>query len=180
MPHMSVLPENLFTAVQVRELERRAMEDARIPESTLMQRAGAAAWQQLRLQWPGAAHLLILCGTGNNAGDGYVLATCALQEQVKVTVLTLGDRLRLPQAASDARGTFLKAGGTERGFEGRLPAADVIVDALLGIGLDRPVGGEWLKLIKEVNACQMPVLSIDVPSGLNADTGVQMGAAIRA
>lgn len=180
MPHMSVLPENLFTAVQVRELERRAIEDARIPAGTLMQRAGEAAWQQLKLQWPGAGHLLILCGTGNNAGDGYVLATRALQERLKVTVLTLGDRLRLPQTASDARGTFLKAGGTERGFEGRLPAADVIVDALFGIGLDRPVHGERLKLIKEVNACQMPVLSIDVPSGLNVDTGMEMGAAIRA
>lgn len=177
---MSALPENLFTAVQVRELERRAIEDARIPVGTLMQRAGEAAWQQLKLQWPGAEHLLILCGTGNNAGDGYVLAHRALQEKLKVTVLTLGDRTRLPQSASDARGTFLKAGGKEQGFEGRLPAADVIVDALFGIGLDRPVGGEWLKLIKEVNTCQMPVLSIDIPSGLNADTGMVMGEAIHA
>ena len=180
MPHMGVLPENLFTAVQVRELERRAIADAHIPETTLMQRAGEAAWQQLKLQWPSAEHLLILCGGGNNAGDGYVLANCALREKHKVTVITLGDRLRLPPAASAARGSFLKAGGSEHGFEGRLPAADVIVDALLGIGLDRPLGGEWLKLVKEVNACQMPVLSIDIPSGLDADTGVEMGSAIRA
>jgi ADP-dependent NAD(P)H-hydrate dehydratase / NAD(P)H-hydrate epimerase len=177
---MSVLPENLYTAAQVRELERRAVEDAGIPGATLMQRAGEAAWQQLKLQWPAAEHLLILCGTGNNAGDGYVLAQHALREELKVTVITLGDRLRLPQAAATARGDFLKAGGSERGFEGRLPAADVIVDALLGIGLDRALGGEWLKLVKEVNACQMPVLSIDIPSGLNADTGIEMGAAIRA
>ena len=177
---MSVLPENLYTAAQLRELERRAVEDAHIPEGTLMQRAGAAAWQQLRLQWPGAEHLLVLCGTGNNAGDGYVLASCALRERLKVTVITLGDRLRLPQAASDARGAFLKAGGSERGFEGRLPAADVIVDALLGIGIDRALGGEWLKLVREVNASQMPVLSIDIPTGLNADTGAEMGFAIRA
>ena len=180
MPHMSVLPENLYTAIQVRELERRAIEDAHIPAATLMQRAGEAAWQQLKLQWPAAEHLLILCGTGNNAGDGYVLAGHALRERLKVTVITLGDRLRLPQAASEARGAFLKAGGKEQGFEGRLPAADVIVDALLGIGLDRPLGGEWLKLVREVNGSQMPVLSIDIPTGLNADTGAEMGAAIRA
>ena len=180
MPHMSVLPENLYTAVQVRELERRAIEDARIPEDTLMQRAGAAAWQQLRLQWPGAGHLLLLCGTGNNAGGGYVLAARALQEGLRVTVLTLGDRTRLPQAASAARGSFLKTGGKEQGFEGRLPAADDNVDALLGSGLDRPLQGEWLRLVREVNGCQMPVLSIDIPSGLHADTGVEMGAAIRA
>lgn len=156
------------------------MEDARIPAATLMQRAGEAAWQQLKVQWPGAAHLLVLCGAGSNAGDGYVLANRALSEGLKVTVLTLGDRLHLPQAASDMRGSFLKAGGGERAFEGRLPAADVIVDALLGIGIDRSVHGEWLKLIKEVNASGMPVLSIDIPTGLNADNGTEMGAAIRA
>ncbi|HEY4128100.1 MAG TPA: NAD(P)H-hydrate dehydratase [Gammaproteobacteria bacterium] len=177
---MSALPENLFTVAQVRELERRAMEDARIPASTLMQRAGESAWLQLKAQWPGAAHLLVLCGAGSNAGDGYVLATRALREKQRVTVLTLGDRTHLPQAASDMRGTFLKAGGIERGFEGRLPAADVIVDALLGIGLDRSLHGEWLKLVKEVNAGGMPVLSLDMPTGLNADTGAEMGLAIRA
>ncbi|HEY1772847.1 MAG TPA: NAD(P)H-hydrate dehydratase [Gammaproteobacteria bacterium] len=177
---MSALPENLFTVPQLRELERRAMEDARIPTATLMQRAGEAAWQALKVQWPGAAHLLVLCGAGSNAGDGYVLANRALKEGLKVTVLTLGDRLHLPQAASDMRGIFLKAGGSERGFEGRLPAADVIVDALLGIGIDRQIHGEWLKLVKEVNACGTPVLSIDVPTGLNADSGAEMGTAIRA
>jgi hydroxyethylthiazole kinase-like uncharacterized protein yjeF len=177
---MSALPENLFTVAQLRELERRAVEDARIPAATLMQRAGEAAWQQLKLQWPAAQHLLVLCGAGSNAGDGYVLATRALQEKQRVTVLTLGDRLHLPQAASDMRGSFLKAGGIERGFEGRLPAADVIVDALLGLGIDRSMHGEWLKLIKEVNACGMPVLAIDIPTGLNADSGAEMGLAIRA
>ena len=177
---MSALPENLFTIAQVRELERRAIEDARIPAAALMQRAGEAAWQQLKAQWPGAIHILVLCGAGSNAGDGYVLANRALSEGLKVTVLTLGDRLHLPPAASSARGDFLKAGGKEQGFEGRLPAADVIVDALLGIGIDRPMHGEWLKLVKEVNASGMPVLSIDIPTGLNADSGAEMGTAIRA
>ena len=180
MPHMSALPENLYTAAQVREIERRAVEDARIPVSALMQRAGEAAWRQLKLQWPGATRILVLCGGGSNAGDGYVLANCALTQNHKVTVLTLGDRLRLPPAAADARGSFLKAGGAETAFETRLPAADVIVDALLGIGLDRPLHGEWLKLVREVNAGHMPVMSLDVPTGLNADTGAEMGAAIRA
>ena len=180
MPHMSVLPENLYTAAQVREIERRAMEDAGLAAAMLMQRAGEAAWQQLTLQWPGAAHLLVLCGSGSNAGDGYVLANRALAERRRVTVLTLGDRLRLPPAASEMRGQFLKAGGSETAFESRLPAADVIVDALLGIGLDRPLHGEWLKLVREINAAKMPVLSIDVPTGLNADTGSEMGTAVRA
>jgi NAD(P)H-hydrate epimerase len=177
---MSVLPENLFTAAQVRELDRRAIEDAGIPAATLMQRAGTSAWRQLRNQWPGAQHLLVLCAAGSNAGDGYVLATLALKDQYRVTVFTLGDRLRLPPPAAGMRGDFLKAGGTETAFVSRLPAADVIVDALLGTGLDRPLHGEWLKLVQEVNGSGMPVLSLDIPTGLNADTGAEMGTALRA
>lgn len=177
---MSALPENLYVASQVRELDRRAIEDAGIPAAVLMQRAGEAAWTQLKHQWPGAQNILVLCGAGSNAGDGYVLALQALKQQHRVTVLTLGDRLRLPRPAAEMRGDFLKAGGSETGFDRRLPAADVIVDALLGTGLDRPLGGEWLKLVQEVNGADMPVLSLDIPTGLNADTGAEMGAAIRA
>lgn len=180
MPHMSVLPENLYTAAQVRELDRRAIEDAGISAVTLMQRAGEAAWAQLKHQWPGAKHLLVLCGAGSNAGDGYVLAIRALAEQHRVTVLTLGDRLKLPRPAAEMRGAFLQSGGKEQAFESRLPAADVIVDALLGTGLDRPLGGEWLKLVQEVNGCGMPVLSLDIPTGLNADTGAELGTAVHA
>ena len=180
MPHMSVLPENLYTVAQVREIERRTVEDARVPVAKLMERAGEASWQQLQLHWPGAERVLVLCGSGSNAGDGYVLAIRALAEGRKVTLLTLGDRLHLPPTAAEMRSRFLKAGGSETAFESRLPAADVIVDALLGIGLARPLHGEWLKLVREVNAGNMPVLSMDIPTGLNADTGVVMGDAIRA
>src|SRR6185312_5338240 len=94
MPYMSVLPENLYVASQVRELDRRAIEDAGIAAATLMQRAGEAAWTQLKHQWPGAQNILVLCGAGSNAGDGYVLALQALKQQHRVTVLTLGDRLK--------------------------------------------------------------------------------------
>lgn len=177
---MSALPETLYTAAQVRELDRRAIEDAGITAYELMQRAGKAAWQQLMLQWPGAEHILVLCGGGSNAGDGYVLATQALMENRQVTVLTLGDRLHLPRPAAEVRGEFLKAGGMEKGFEIRLPAADVIVDGLLGTGIDRSLHGEWLKLVDEVNTSGMPVLSLDIPTGLHADTGAELGTAVRA
>ena len=177
---MPALPETLYTAAQVRELDRRAIEDAGITAYELMQRAGKAAWQQLLLQWPGAQRILVLCGGGSNAGDGYVLATQALMQKRQVTVLTLGDRLHLPRPAAEVRGEFFKAGGTETAFDIRLPAADVIVDALLGTGLDRSLHGEWLKLVKEMNASGMPVLSLDIPTGLNADTGAEMGAAVHA
>lgn len=180
MPHMSTLPENLYTAAQLHELDRRAVERAGIPAEDLMRRAGEAAWHISTVQWPDAKHLLVLCGAGNNAGDGYVFAFRALEQNREVTLLTLGDPARLPPAAAAMRKRYLDAGGGEGRFNGRLPSADLIVDALLGIGLDRPLQAEWLKAVQAVNASAVPVLSMDIPTGLNADTGAEMGAAVRA
>ena len=177
---MAVLPENLFTAAQLRELDRRATERAGIPAAELMQRAGDAAWQIAVVQWPDARRILVLCGAGNNAGDGYVLARRAREEGCEVTLLTLGDSARLPEAASAMRKRYLEAGGTESRLGPRVPTADYVVDALLGIGLDRPLQAEWLKAVQAVNASSLPVLSLDIPTGLHADTGVEMGAAVRA
>ena len=178
---MGALPETLYTAAQVRELDYRAVQDAGIPAAELMQRAGKAAWQLLTVQWPGAQRILVLCGAGNNAGDGYVVATLALMAKRRVTVLTLGEAAKLPDAAAEMRATFLKAGGGERAFDGKLPEeADVVVDGLLGTGLDRPLAGQWLAAVQLVNASRLPVLSLDIPSGLDADTGAEQGTAIRA
>jgi NAD(P)H-hydrate epimerase len=177
---MPALPENLYTAAQVRELDLRASERGGIPARQLMQRAGEAAWRILKLQWPAAVDILVLCGAGNNAGDGYVVAEQALKQGCRVTLLTLGDSARLPAAAAEVRAGFLKAGGSESPLSGRLPDADLIVDAMLGTGLDRSLSGDWLQAVQAVNASGKPVLSLDIPSGLNADTGAEMGAAVHA
>ncbi|HET7174897.1 MAG TPA: NAD(P)H-hydrate dehydratase [Gammaproteobacteria bacterium] len=177
---MPALPEALFTSAQVRELDRVAIEKARIPAPELMQRAGHGAWRILANQWPGVGRILVLCGAGNNAGDGYVLAAEAQVQGREVTLLTLGDPARLPAAAAEMRGRFLKAGGTETKFDGKLPPADLIVDALLGTGLDRLLQGDWLRAVEAVNAAGLPVLSLDIPAGLNADTGTEMAGAVRA
>lgn len=177
---MPALPEALFTASQVRELDRAAIEGAGIPALELMRRAGLGAWRVLANQWPGVERILVLCGAGNNAGDGYVLAAEARVQGRKVTLQTLGDPAKLPAAAAEMRDRFLKAGGAETKFDGKLPPADVIVDALLGTGLDRPLQGDWLRAVEAVNAAGLPVFSLDIPTGLNADTGVAMGGAVRA
>lgn len=177
---MPALPENLYTASQVRDLDRRAMEQGSMPSRDLMHRAGEAAWRTATLQWPAAARILVLCGAGSNGGDGYVLAELALKDGREVTLLTLGDSAQLPLTAAEMRGRFLKAGGKEQRFGGKLPAADLIVDALLGIGLDRPLSGDWLAAVQAINAAATPVLSLDIPSGLNADTGAELGLAVRA
>jgi NAD(P)H-hydrate epimerase len=177
---MAALPENLYTAAQLRDLDRRAVERAGIPARDLMQRAGEAAWRIAAMQWPGTPRVLVLCGAGNNAGDGYVLASEARSSGRDVTVLALGDAARLPEAAAAMRKRYLDAGGAEQPFKGKLPATDLLVDALLGIGIDRPLQAEWLKAVQAVNASGLPVLSLDIPTGLNADTGAEMGAAVRA
>lgn len=177
---MPALPEELFAAAQVRELDRRAIEQGGIPAKELMQRAGDAAWAVAQSQWPVAARVLVLCGAGNNAGDGYVVAQRALSQGRQVMLLTLGESSRLPSAAAEMRAGFLKAGGEERAFTGALPDADLIVDALLGTGLDRPLSGDWLAAVEAINTSGLPVLSLDIPSGLQADTGAELGAAVRA
>src|SRR5579872_6596661 len=111
---MSALPSALYTTSGLRELEHRAMEDAGVAAAELMRRAGAAAWEFLTVQWPEARKLVVLCGAGNNAGEGYVVASQALEAQRGVTVLTVGDPARLPAIAADARRAYLKAGGIER------------------------------------------------------------------
>jgi len=177
---MPALPEQLFTAADVRELDRRAIEQGGIPSRALMQRAGEAAWRIAALQWPAAMRVLVLCGAGNNGGDGYVVAEHALKAGREVALLTLGDPARMPVAAAEMRAHFLKAGGAERRFNGALPPADLVVDGLLGTGLDRPLDGEWLQAVQAVNASATPVLSLDIPSGLHADTGAELGTAVRA
>lgn len=177
---MPALPEHLFAAAQVRELDRRAIEQGGIPAWELMQRAGEAAWAVAQPQWPSARRVLVLCGAGNNAGDGYVVAELALRQGCQVTLLTLGESERLPAAAAEMRERFLKAGGTEQPFSGKLPQADLIVDALLGTGLDRPLNGDWLAVVQAINASGTPVLALDIPTGLHADTGAEMDMAVRA
>jgi len=171
----------LYSAGQVRGLDRTAIEEAGIPGYTLMTRAGAAAWEVLREHWPGARHIAVVCGTGNNGGDGYVLARLAQEAQYRVTVLQAGDGARIGGDALTAREAYLAAGGeVHAGDPACLTQADVIVDALFGTGLARALDGEWLALVEAVNRTGVPVLAIDIPSGLHADTGAVLGAAVAA
>ena len=172
---------SLYTAAQVRELDRVAIVTAGIPGYTLMTRAGAAAWQVLVSSWPAARTLAVVCGAGNNGGDGYVLARLALEAEYRVAVLQLGDAERIRGDAQTARDAWLAAGGETVPFTVQaLAEADVIVDALLGTGLERALEGAWLAAVNAINAHPAPVLALDIPSGLQADTGSILGATIRA
>ena len=175
---MSELPAELYTAAQVRELDRIAIEERGIPSITLMERAGADAFDALARRYPGASKPVVICGGGNNAGDGYVLARLAQQAglDARVVALVHPDRLRGDAAACAQK--YLETGAVEGTLS--LDGAELVVDALLGSGLNRPVEGVFADAIALVNGSGLPVLALDIPSGLNADTGVSMGAAVRA
>lgn len=179
-PSPTRLPYALYRAAQVRKFDRIAIEEFGIPGATLMARAGAAAFRVLREIWPAARDITVLAGLGNNGGDGFVIARLAREAGLGVRVLQLGDPERL---AGDARLHADKYRATHAPWEPfeRLPErTDLIVDAVLGTGLDRVVEGRWAGIFRAVNNHPAPVLAVDIPSGLNADTGAVMGEAIMA
>lgn len=166
----------LFDVDSVRRLESASR--AVLGEHVLMERAGQAAWRALLAGWPDARRILVACGPGGNGGDGYVLARHALEAGRDVQVVTLDDREPAHAEARAARRRFLDGGGRATGFDGRLPAADVVVDALLGIGLSGAPSPAASTLIESMNALGAPVLALDVPSGVG-ERGVE-GAVVDA
>ena len=171
----------LYRADQVSQLDQLAIAEQNIAGIDLMQAAGKAVWKLVTETWPHARHILIVCGAGNNGGDGYIVAALARAAGKQVTVIALQTPDSLKGDALLAAHQFLQASGKIATFNADvLQQADVIVDAIFGIGLDRNVEGEYLAAINAINHCAKPVLAVDVPSGLNADTGKVMGAAVRA
>ena len=174
------LPHALYRAEQVRRLDRCAIRDQGIPGIELMNRAGEAAYRILRERWPNARDLTVLAGIGNNGGDGYAIARLARAEGLAVRLLQLGDPQRVQGDAAVSRDAWLGAGGTIEPYRGLPRRSDVLVDAVLGTGLERPVEGLWAEAIRALDNQRAPVLAVDIPSGLHADTGQVMGVAVRA
>ncbi|NOZ11103.1 MAG: NAD(P)H-hydrate dehydratase [Gammaproteobacteria bacterium] len=176
---MSSLPQFLYTTAQCQELDHIAMTEAGLDGGVLMQRAGAAAFHCLRRQWPRAKHIVVMCGRGNNGGDGYVLAQLCCQAGMTAHVIRLDEpKTQDARLACDQAVAFgVSMSGMEEPF---FDQADVVVDAIFGTGLLREVTGEWRAVIEWTNTLGKPVLSLDVPSGLNADTGECLGVAIKA
>lgn len=174
------IPHDLYTAEQTRELDRIVIEQHNISTAKLMARAGAAALSTIKNHWPQAERLLIVCGTGNNGGDGFELARQALDSGYRVVVYQVGNDPMSNETAA-AKDAFLATGSEVHTFEGKLPSTDIIVDALLGTGVNREVVGDYKLAIEAINKNKrIPVLSLDIPSGLHADTGSHMGAAVQA
>ena len=176
----------LYRAAGVRALDRAAIDDFGIPGIELMERAGRAAFGHLRRRWPAARRLVIACGPGNNGGDGFVVARLAAAAGMDARVFLLGDASRVGGDAATALERWRAAGG-EVSPAAALDAAalasaraDVLVDALFGTGLARALEGEAARVVSLLNAAGGGRLALDIPSGLSADTGSELGVALRA
>lgn len=176
----SQFPTQLYLAEQVRALDRCAITQFGIPGLTLMERAGAAAFGLLRSRWPAARHVTVLCGIGNNGGDGFVVARLALQAGLDVRLLQLGDTNKLQGDALASAENFCQAGGRIEPFSNLDFPTDLIVDAVLGTGLERAVSGAWETALLAANRHPAPVFALDIPSGLHSDSGRILGCAVRA
>ena len=182
------LPVSLLSVAQVRESERRALALPGVDGLMLMRRAAQAALSVLREQWPRARGFTVLCGGGNNGGDGWMMAALGRAAGLDARVSWTHPPQLLRGEASVAAAEALAAGVPATPFEaGRALAtvadpcgADVIVDALLGIGIVEPVRAPIAAAIAAINSSGRPVLALDVPSGLCADSGRVLGTAVRA
>lgn len=173
-----------YSAKQVLENEALVAQNQQLAMYQLMERAGSAAFEQLHQHWPKASSILVLCGKGNNGGDGFVIARLAHLANINVTVLLTCDVKSIKGDALTAYQKMVSAGVTEIVSDNltervKLFAGDMIVDALFGIGFYGALASPMQELVAAINANTVNVLSVDIPSGLCASTGfVDNGLAI--
>ncbi len=167
----------LLTAAEMDRADRLAIEGG-VPGLTLMENAGRVVAEEASRLFPDARRVAVLCGPGNNGGDGFVAARHLLDKGYAVRLGFDGDPARLPaDAAAMAK---LWTGGVEPLGADLLDQADAVIDALFGAGLARPIEGALAALIEAVNESGLPVIAVDVPSGIDGTTGAVRGIAIRA
>jgi ADP-dependent NAD(P)H-hydrate dehydratase / NAD(P)H-hydrate epimerase len=179
------LPARLYTAAETRRLDRCAIEKHQIPGIVLMKRAGRAVFDTMRAHWPSQRRLTVVCGKGNNAGDGYIVAGIAAERGCDVQLIQLGDPAALRGDAAHARDWALSRGLIIRVADETAPKLGpfdgvLIVDALLGTGVRGNVRAGYAAAIEQVNGSGLPVISIDLPSGVCPDRGVVLGSAVKA
>ncbi len=180
------LPHSLYRAEQVKQLDSLAIHSFAVPGFDLMQRAGAFAFHAIRSYWPHVRSLRVFAGSGNNGGDGFIVAALAMQAGLNCDVVLVGNTANLREDAAAALQLAQQAGASFQSLaefeKTHLDASEnsINVDALLGTGLDRAVTGDYATAIALLNTNAAPVVAIDVPSGLNGDTGQPMGCAVHA
>ncbi|HWG95642.1 MAG TPA: NAD(P)H-hydrate dehydratase [Nitrospira sp.] len=180
----------IITAAQMQELDRRTISEAHIPATTLMERAGSGvvACLEQRLGSVRGKTVTVVCGKGNNGGDGFVAARLFRRRHAKVRVLAMAPTSELSRDAAAMYRQFVRGAGKSSVYlytsriqaQALLHDSDIIIDALLGTGLSSTVTGRYAEAIDGINETSRPVVAVDLPSGLHADTGAILGRAVRA
>ena len=180
----------LVTAAQMQTLDRRTITEAHVPSSVLMERAGEGVVTHLEKQFgpTRGKTVTIFCGKGNNGGDGLVVARLLHRRHAVVYAVTLAPLTELSRDAAGMYRRFIRTAGRSAvktfhsaGQARRLVASsDFVIDALLGTGISSEVTGHYRDAIDLINEAQRPVIAVDIPSGIHADSGAVMGRAVRA
>ena len=166
----------MVTAAEMAAIDKRTSSEFGTPFGELMENAGTAVANFVRAQYPGAKRVLVLCGTGNNGGDGFVAARALLNAGVQVAVVLTGEEGRLKGAAADAFGlldsTAIQITVLQDASElaSMADGVDVIVDAVVGTGFQPPLRGLLAQLRDAVNEISVPIIAVDLPSGWDADS----------
>lgn len=181
----------IATADIIKELDRRTIQEHGIPGEKLMERAGEGVYRSIikRFSAEAAQGVAIFCGKGNNGGDGFVVARYLARDGVPVTMFLLGshDEVKGDARVNLDRLTRMNVPFTEvtsarevKKIAGTITGHGLIVDAIFGTGLDNEVTGVYGEVIETINSCGKPVVAVDIPSGLSADTGKPLGCAVKA
>ncbi|OPX54786.1 NAD(P)H-hydrate epimerase [Oceanospirillum multiglobuliferum] len=180
---MKVWPihERLYSAAQVKQLDQLTIQSG-TAGFELMKQAGRTAFRHLLRKWPNCASVTLFCGSGNNAGDGYVMAVLAKKQGLQVQLVAVTDPEYLKGEAQEAYQWALSCGLSAQSWpiSAESIEGDVIVDALLGTGLTGEVRAPFSEVIELINQHPASVLSVDIPSGLCADRGAVLGCAVKA
>jgi len=169
----------LYSPAQVREMDRLAINKYNFDRLALMKRAGESVFQRLAERYPGSKRIAIVCGAGNNGGDGYVVARMALLAGWNVSVKAISEPVT--ESAKAACNEYLEIGGAiSQDLQLMLEKADIVVDALLGTGLSRAPSQAYATAIRAINTANIPVVAIDLPTGLDAASGNAPDACIQA
>ena len=179
------LAQRVYTVEQVQKGEKPAAEACSISMMQLMSAAGAAVFKHLQQDVKAPAKIAVCCGEGNNGGDGYIIARLAQEAGYQVDVFALSPNKTISSKtdnnAERARLAWRDSGGQEKAVNDCEPQRyDIVVDALFGVGLNRALEGAAAALVQTLNEASAKVLAVDVPSGLNADTGSVPGVAVHA
>ncbi|AQQ69883.1 Nicotinamide nucleotide repair protein [Limihaloglobus sulfuriphilus] len=177
------------TRQESKDFDRWAIDELGICSLVLMENAALGCTEVVESMYPSLKKAVVVAGTGNNAGDGFVIARQLMNRGVECLTILIGDTDKLTPDAK-ANYTLLERLGASIDVKSaesaakvglqEISGAELVIDAIFGTGLSGSLREPWPRIIEHINAAEKPILSVDIPSGLNCDTGEPLGAAVTA